>query len=45
MIPLFPITQPGGNVIREKSPPLPTQQSQIVATNALTTVAELLKSV
>ncbi|PIC43246.1 hypothetical protein B9Z55_004047 [Caenorhabditis nigoni] len=42
MLPLFPITQPGGNVIREKSPP-PVQQA--APANPLTTVAELLKSV
>ncbi|EGT34969.1 hypothetical protein CAEBREN_28695 [Caenorhabditis brenneri] len=37
MIPLFPITQPGGNVIRERTPP-PT-------TVTTTTVADLLNNV
>ncbi|EFP13107.1 CRE-UNC-4 protein [Caenorhabditis remanei] len=42
MIPLFPITQPGGNVIREKSPP---PSLPVCVTPTISTVAELLKSV
>lgn len=42
MIPLFPITQPGGNVIREKTPPPLIIPTTVTAT---TTVADLLNNV
>ncbi|CAI2327413.1 unnamed protein product [Caenorhabditis sp. 36 PRJEB53466] len=46
MLPLFPITQPGGNVIREKSPaaPLAPTPTPTAPSTAPPTVAELLKS-
>uniref|UniRef100_A0A8R1I0H8 Homeobox protein unc-4 n=1 Tax=Caenorhabditis japonica TaxID=281687 RepID=A0A8R1I0H8_CAEJA len=42
MIPLFPITQPGGTVIREKSP-IPVVNVPSSANLTTTTVADLLK--